>query len=334
MDATEPPEEVPAEAAAAPLNRRVPLLWALVAAALGSLIAAGTLVLLRAERGPRPPFLTAPALTSSARLRGIPPAADDALTFAGSGSNLPLTHVLVEAFRARSPHSRVLVHESIGSSGGIRALRDGAINIGLISRPLSDEEARAGLVAVPYARVPVVIAANRSVPDACTSREHLVHLFGPSKARWIDGTRVVMLQRERGDSSFQVFANLIPGLADQNEASYREERWRVLYSDRAMQEALMATEGAAGIFDLGAIVVQRLPLKVICVDGVTPSLWAVRAGRYPFWKDLSFVTVGPPSKLAAEFFRFVQSPEGRSLTESSGHLALPLDTSRDWRKSP
>ncbi|MEO7329274.1 MAG: substrate-binding domain-containing protein, partial [Minicystis sp.] len=180
------------------------------------------------------------------------------------------------------------------------------------------------LVAMPYARVAVVVAANQSVPDACTTREHLVHLYGRRKARWIDGSRAVMLQRERSDSSFTVFANLVPGLLDQNEASYKEERWRVLYSDRTMQEALISTEGAAGIFDLGAIVVQRLPLKVICIDGVTPSLWAVRTGRYPFWKDLSFVTYGAPSKLVEEFFHYVRTEEARVLTEASGHLSLPL----------
>ncbi|MFO0755254.1 MAG: substrate-binding domain-containing protein [Byssovorax sp.] len=325
MDHDERNEDAPIEAVTAPLNRRVPLLWALVAAALGSLIAAGTLVMLRVERGPRPPFLTAPAATSTSRLRSIPPASEDALIFAGSGSNLPLTQVLVEAYRVRNPHTRMVVHESIGSSGGIRALRDGAINISLVSRPLTEEETRAGLRALSYARVAVVIATNPSVPDACTSREHFVHLYGRTKAKWIDGSRAVILQRERGDSSFQVFANLVPGLAEENEAAYREDRWRVLYSDRAMQEALMSTEGAAGIFDLGAITVHRLPLKVMCVDGVTPSLWSVRTGRYPFWKDLSFVTAGPPSKLASAFFEFVQSPEGRALTEASGHLALPVD---------
>lgn len=334
MDPKDLSEDVPGEPTAAPLNRRVPLLWALVAAALASFIAAGTLVLLRTERGPRPPFLAAPTLTSTSRLRVIPPAPEDSISFAGSGSNLPLTHVLVEAFRAKNPHTRIVVHESIGSSGGIRAVRDGAVSVGLVSRPLNDEETRSGLVALPYARVAVVVATNQSVPDSCTSRDHLVHLFGRKKARWIDGSRVVMLQRERGDSSFIVFANLVPGLLDQNEASYREERWRVLYSDRAMQEALMATEGAAGIFDLGAIVVQRLPLKVLCIDGVTPSLWSVRTGRYPFWKDLSFVTYGQPSKLVADFFRFVHSEEGRALTESSGHLALPLAPPKEGGKAP
>ena len=96
----------------------------------------------------------------------------------------------------------------------------------------------------------------------------------------------------------------------------------------------MATEGAAGIFDLGAITVQRLPLKVLCVDGVTPSLWSVRTGRYPFWKDLSFVTRGPPSGLVADFVRFVRSDEGRALAESAGQLALPLAPAKAGGKTP
>jgi phosphate transport system substrate-binding protein len=216
------------------------------------------------------------------------------------------------------------VHDSIGTTGGIRAVRDGAIHVGLASRPLLDEEARLGLVATPYARVAVVVAANAGVPDSCTSREELVGMFAGSRARWSDGSRIVVLQRERGDSSLLVMGKLVPGLLAENEAAYGENRWRVLYTDVAMQEAIMATPGAVGIFDLGAIEAQRLSIKPLCVDGTAPSLESMLSGRYPFSKDLAFVTVGAPAGLAAELIRFVLSSAGRELTARLGYAPLPL----------
>lgn len=87
------------------------------------------------------------------------------MSFAGSGSNLPLTHVLVEGFRGEPAHAddcprehRLLRRHPRGARRGDRRRPD-------LSRPLSEEERRAGLVAFPYARVAVVVAANQSVPD-------------------------------------------------------------------------------------------------------------------------------------------------------------------------
>jgi phosphate transport system substrate-binding protein len=317
------PAPDPAAADVRPLEQRARLLWALVALAIAGLSAAAVLVLLRAARGPRPPFLDLPkGAATSAPAR--PPRATDALVLAGSGSNLPLTRVLAEAFRQRTPGARIVVQESIGSTGGIQAVKDGAIDVGLVSRPITDDEARLGLVVTPYARVPVVVAANPTVPDRCTSAGDLVAMYAGAFPRWSDGSRVVVLQRERGDSSFRAVSRLVPGLSAQNDAAYRENRWRVLYDDRAMQEALMSTEGAVGIFDLGAIEVQRLPIKVLCIDGAVPSTAGAAAGSYPYFKDLSFVTAGAPSGAAAELLAFVLSPAGRKLVASAGYVPLPL----------
>ncbi len=318
--------------AAPPLRRRAPLLWGMVALSLAAFLALAVWTLLRLERGRKPPFLTAPTPTSasasapsSKRVPPATPGAREAVSLAGSGSSLPLTRLLVEAFRRAHPGASLVVHESIGSTGGIRAALDGAVSVGLVSRALTASEAKLGLVVRPYARVAVVVAAHPGVPDACVSHAELLAMFRGARARWSDGARLVVLQRERGDSSFLAFAARIPGLEPANEAAYREQRWRVLYHDREMQEALMATSGAVGLFDLGAIEAQKLPLRVLCVEGVEPTREAVLSGRYPFTKELAFVTAGPPAGLAAELLAFVASREGRAITERAGYLALPLE---------
>lgn len=337
MDDDRRSSPAPDPAGTQPLRRGVPLLWGVVAVAIALLTGAVALVLLRAAQGPRPAFLEARGeAEGSGRLGGGARGVTEAVVVAGSGSNLPLTRALAEAFRKRRPGVKVVVPESIGSTGGIRAVRDGAIDVGLISRGLSEEEGRLGLTVTPYARVAVVVAANPSVPDGCVASGELADLYAGTRARWSDGSRAVVLQRERGDSSFLAFGQRVPGVAAQNEAGYRDGRWRILYDDRSMQEALMATEGAVGIFDLGAIVAQRLPIKVLCVDGVVPSAESVREGRYPYSKDLAFVTAGALSGARAELVRFVLSEEGRELTGSLGYVPLPVEvgSGRDGGGAP
>lgn len=304
------------------LTGKVPFLWALVALVLVALGGAAAFVVLGATRGPRPPFLDAGSTNAAPLPRAA--SAPGTLTLAGSGSNLPVTRALVEAFRERHPEARLLVHASIGSGGGVRAVMDGAVDVGLISRPLTEEEGRIGLVVVPYARTAVVVARHPGAPAECLSSGELPELYSGMRQVWKDGSRVVVLQRERGDSSFLAASRLVPGLAESNDAAHREGRWRVLYDDRSMQEALVTTEGAVGIFDLGAIVAQRLPIQVLCLDGVTPSAGTLASGEYPLWKDLAFVARGPLEGRAAELTGFALSAEGREIIAGLGYLPLPI----------
>ncbi|MCA9705615.1 MAG: substrate-binding domain-containing protein [Myxococcales bacterium] len=245
----------------------------------------------------------------------------DGLRLAGSGSNLPLTRALSAAFpRGQGRYS--VVHASIGSGGGIRALLDGVIDIALISRPLREGEREQGLVATPYARVPVVVAVHASVPDRAITRDQLVAIFDGSQRTWSSGAPVVVLQRERDDSSHWAIDRILPVFAAANEAAYRESRWRVLYRDDAMREALADTPGAIGLFGQGAIP-PELPIEALTIDGVRPSVDAVRDGTYPFTKDFAFVTRGAPTGQARAFIDFVLSEPGRGIIEAAG--ALPLD---------
>ena len=111
------------------------------------------------------------------------------LTFAGSGTNLPIIRALAEAFRRAHPDVNIDVPASIGSTGGIRAAAEGAIAVGLISRPLRDREKGLGLIVVPYARTAVVIGAHPTVADDGITFEDLVSIYRGVKSRWKDGER-------------------------------------------------------------------------------------------------------------------------------------------------
>ena len=242
------------------------------------------------------------------------------LWLAGSGSNLPLTRELAEAFARRWPEKPVVVFESVGSTGAVKAVNDRAIDLGLVSRPLRPAEQELGLVVIPYARVAVAAAANLSVPEEDVSREELVRIFAGARRTWADGAPIVVLQRERGDSGHMAVAAATPGFEAANEAAYQAGRWRVLYSDRAMHEALVGTAGAIGLFDVGATQAQALALKILRIEGAAPSEENVRSGRYPFVKRLDFVSAEQPRGVAADFVDFVRSADGQAIIRRAGYL--------------
>ncbi len=274
------------------------------------------LLLVAAEGGPEPVL--------HKRNRSTAVRAESSIRIAGSGSNVPLTRKLAAAYRRTGPVESVVVHDSIGSTGGIRAASDGVIDIGLTSRPLAADET-AGLLVTGYARAAVVVAVRADSPDTSISTATLLEIYRGTRTTWPDGRPIVVIQRERGDSSHRSIARGLPGFDEANAVAWRTRRFALVYSDRAMEARLIRTRGGVGVADLGVISAQRLPLRGLGLDGVRPSPAAVASGTYPFFKDLRFVHRRPISPAVASFLSFAASPAGRAVIRDAGYLPLPLD---------
>ena len=270
------------------------------------------------------PFQAQPTLArafeeGSSRCRPRQMGAARAYRFAGSGSNLPLMRWLLTQHTSAPSIS---LAESIGSTGGIRAVYEGAIDIALLSRPLRRHEKRFGLVVLPYTRVPVVFAAHPRTPIRGLSGDALLSLYRGEKLRWSDGSPVLLFQRERGDSGNEAVIGVLPSFQAVNEQAYQSNRWRVLYRDEAMQAMLSRYHGSIGLFDLGAIRIQALSLRPLAYEGVEPSPEALENLRYPFAKDLSFAYCPPLSASLAAFFEEIQRPRWREKLYRYGYLPL------------
>ncbi|MCA9565766.1 MAG: substrate-binding domain-containing protein [Myxococcales bacterium] len=237
------------------------------------------------------------------------------VSVAGSGTNLPLTRALADAFNERLGREAVVVHDSIGSSGAVLAVYDGAVDLGLLSRPLNERDQALGMRTVHYSAVPVVLAANRTVTTESLTMEQILSLYSGDTTAWEDGSPAVVLQREQGDSAHRAVAEQIPEFATIDEESRELGRFSVYYSDQEMQDALLQTPGGVGWFDLGAIRSGHLPLHVIEI-----AEYPREQGRYPFVKPLSFLTDGELRPLAQEFVDFVLSPEGAAIISDQGYL--------------
>lgn len=79
----------------------------------------------------------------------------ETLNIVGTGDGMRMLRDIARAYEARHPADRVIVPESIGSSGGIRAVGDDKNVLGRVARAIKDKEKPYGLSHVPYARIPV-----------------------------------------------------------------------------------------------------------------------------------------------------------------------------------
>lgn len=290
------------------------LLWV----GLLALIAAAAVLAI--EYGDAPPFMDAPTTQERTPSETLTEGPD--LHLAGSGSNLVLTRALAAAFRLHQPDARLVVHDSIGSTGAVRAVADGAISIGLIARPLRDEERALGLDVTPYARIPITFIAHPDVRDRDITPSELVASLRGQHTAWRDGTPLVWLLRERGDAGTGIVARFVPGLLEAHEEALATHRFRVLFHDDDMARGILGVRGALGISDLPAARAHTPTAPILTLAGVAATCDNVRLGLYPLYKDLAFVTRGELSATSRNFLHFAAGPEGRAIIESGGGIAL------------
>jgi phosphate transport system substrate-binding protein len=247
------------------------------------------------------------------------PAADRFIV-AGSGTNLPITVKLAAAYNRKNAPA-VEVPKSIGSDGAVKAVQAGTLKLGLASRPLTAAEKAAGLKEIPYARVAIIFAAHPDVPDTGVTVADIVAIHRGEKTAWSDGTNIIVLIRGMHDSSNQVIFGLIPGFDKIIERSIAQKRWQVTYHDIDMADGLRTKKGAFGHTDSTEVKVNG-GIKVLAVDGKTPTADAVRSGAYPWVKNLTFIYKGELSPRAKAFVAFASSPEGRAIITDNGGTPL------------
>lgn len=247
--------------------------------------------------------------------------AEAALVFAGSGANLDIIRLLAQAFARTHPQVTIEVPPSLGSTGGIKAAAQGAVAVGLVSRPFTTEERSLGLTYLPYARSAVVMAVHPSVPDDNISAEDLVRIYQGTKTRWRHGREIVVLTRDPGDTAIEVLEREVPGFREAYAESQKARRWRMLFKMQEMDHALARTPEAIGMTGFPSGGAERAGVKVLKIDGVAPTPEAVREGRYRLVRTLAFVYRAgavPPDALA--FMEFARSRAAAPIILELGHL--------------
>jgi phosphate transport system substrate-binding protein len=243
------------------------------------------------------------------------------LQIAGTGSSIPIVGLMAQQYMQIHPDRRVIVHDSIGSTGGIKAVRAGDIDIGLVSRPLKPEE-KGEMQIFPLAETAVVVAVNAGMPESSISAADLKALYLGKKRAWKNGLPVVVIQREQGDSSHQAVNRLIEGFEKINLEARKREKWRVVFKDHLMIKALAGTAGAVGLTDAGQVHLSHSSLvKILDFEHVPPAVENLASGAYPLSKTLAFVVrSGESSALAMDFIHFTQGPAERAVLIEAGYL--------------
>ena len=247
----------------------------------------------------------------------------ETLRITGTGGAIGGMRLLAEAFRKAEPGVDVILLPSLGSSGGIRAVLAGKLDIGLSARLLSPEEMAQGPRQMAYARTAFVFAVNPGVNRSDTTLAEVIDIYAGRKATWDDGTALRLILRPAFDTDTIVLRDISPEMVYAVEQSQKREGLIVATTDQNAADAIERTSGSFGTTTLALVVSEKRRIRVLSLSGVKPTTESVRDGTYPCTKTFYMVTRPTPSATAGKFIRFVRSPEGRSILSRVGHVPLP-----------
>lgn len=253
-----------------------------------------------------------------------PSAGAETLTMAGTGAVTEIARKLAKAFVQDRAGIDIRIHNSIGSAGGISAVRTGRLDLGFSTRPLIAPEQVAGLRYVPIGTTPIVfVVSQRAENKAMLTIAQLKAAFEGDLTAWTDGRPLRMILRADSETSMVKLIERYPGMAQcLNKARSIRGAIVAINDDEAMSLAVKIP-GAVSLGPLSTLVAGAYPLLPLALgDGPIPSVEAVENGTYPLKAEIGLVTPAGARPAAAAFVDFATSKQGAAILRANGVLPI------------
>jgi phosphate transport system substrate-binding protein len=249
----------------------------------------------------------------------IGPANADKLRAGGLGA---VTNLLPVLYAGSGDAAAFEVIPSLGSSGGLKALAEGALDIAVSGRPLSAEELKQGMRVVLAMRTPFVLVTSHPHPNGLKSAD-IAAIFRAEKSTWADGSLLHVILRPKSDTDTSILGGMFPGMVSAIESARARQDVPVAATDQDNADAAERTPGSLTGSTLTQIKTEQRPLRLLSIDGVTPSLEALERGAYPFSKTIYFILPENKNPSADAFVAFLRSDAGQAMLRGGGNLVIP-----------
>lgn len=237
----------------------------------------------------------------------------------GTGAALGALKLLAQAFATAQKGLRMNVLPSLGSSGGIKALLGGALQIAVSSRELTPAEVNAGAVAVEYACTPLMFVTASTNPIEGVTTQDLVDVYSGNKNTWADGAKLRLVLRPGSDVDTQTLKEMSPAMRAAVLAAEQRRGQVVAVTDQEAASSVATIPGALGTSTLSLVLSEGLGLKALALDGVMPTVQAMVSGAYPLRRRLYVVTGPATTPQAHAFVAFLRTPAGTEILHKTGH---------------
>jgi phosphate transport system substrate-binding protein len=250
------------------------------------------------------------------------------LAIDGSTTMVALMRGLNNAYTQANPNIPVTygqpANNPTGSSGGIRNLINGTVNLAASSRPLKPEEANANLQVVAIAKdaVAVVVGADNPYRGGL-SLEQLRDIYQGKITNWsqVGGPNlpIKVINRAAASGTRDLFQNVV--LLGQQ---FAPDSANFITWQQDETTAIIRELGNNGIsYATVAQVENQSTVRIMPINGTSPTdMAAVKNNTYPISRNIFLVTTKQTSPAVKQFIELALSPQGQQIASNNGFIPI------------
>ena len=248
----------------------------------------------------------------------------DAIVIKGSDTlGAKLVPQLAEQFKAQYPGTTFDIAAE-GSATGFAALIDKTAAIGMASRPAKPEEIANGKAKgvdlketiVAYDGIAVIVNTASSIKGL--TKKQVEQIFTGEITDWSavggSGGKISVYTRNTSSGTYAEFKELAMKKRD-----YAPDSQKLAGNEQIAQEV---GKNQNGVGYIGLAYTKASGIRVVPIDGASPSKESVLAKSYPYARPTFFYTNAEPTGVVKEFIDFTVGPDGQKIVEQVGFVPI------------
>ncbi len=264
------------------------------------------------------------SLTFLIAIAGLTIVHADTIVIKGSDTlGAKLVPQLAEQFKSQHPGTTFDIAAE-GSATGFAALIDKTAAIGMASRLAKPEEIANGKAKgvemketiVAYDGIAVIV--NTANPVKGLTKKQVEQIFTGEITDWSAvggrGGKISVYTRNTSSGTYAEFKELAMKKRD-----YAPDSQKLAGNEQIAQEV---GKNPNGVGYVGLAYTKATGVKVVPIDGASPSKESVLGKSYPYARPTFFYTNGEPTGVVKEFIDFIVGPDGQKIVEQVGFVPI------------
>ncbi|MEM6432609.1 MAG: substrate-binding domain-containing protein [Cyanobacteria bacterium P01_D01_bin.115] len=238
----------------------------------------------------------------------------------GSAEAYEAIELLIDGYEAEVGEFETTFFPPSQTSGGIEGVKQAALDIGGVSRKLSADETADELNYVLIGETPLVIAVHESVTGITNiTADQIQGIYRGDITNWQElggpDAEIILLDLPEDENEKQVLRGAY--LGEDLEITSKAVVFR---EDDEMLETIGNSD-----FSMAAVPLEdeidELPVTILNIDGVSPSLKTIQSGEYKMSLPIGFVTTQSPAPEVQALIDFMTTPEGQAILMEAEFIA-------------
>lgn len=248
--------------------------------------------------------------------------AEDVIKIGGTGHAIGSMKLLGEAFERSQQNIKIQVVPRIGISDNIKAVSKGILDIGLLSRPLEENEQHWSIATIAYAQTPFVFVANNDVKVSDIKTSEIIKIFRCETNTWPTGKRRRFVLRPDSDPDSAFIKKRFPEIEENFDRTLCHEGRHTSSTEQDNLSVIEKIPGSFGVSTLTSVFSEKRNLNILSFDGISPGLKNHANASYPLYMTFYMMIKKEPSASVRRFIEFICTGDGRKIIEESGNLFI------------